>query len=184
MPYNSFDTESAEQRSNTLSSLARDIERMAGKSKSMGERAYDKVRSKMAAKYGSYAATDSDWKSKTKVSPRAHSARHPAKAGAGLAITGCRPARALHCATLTVLRGACQPLLQPVLGTLRDGTSAPDLSPHRRSCGLSTRRVPPSLGSPGRSRGAHDCLPIYAKVLGRRARDPALRKSAVCWFRA
>lgn len=36
----------------------------------MGEKAYDKVRSKMAAKYGNYAQTDNDWRSKTKVSWR------------------------------------------------------------------------------------------------------------------
>ncbi|EFJ45527.1 hypothetical protein VOLCADRAFT_105984 [Volvox carteri f. nagariensis] len=69
-PYNSFDPESAEQRTNTLTSLARDIEKFASKSKTMGERAYDKVRSKMAAKYGNYSAADSDWKSKAKVSWR------------------------------------------------------------------------------------------------------------------
>ncbi len=32
-PYNSFDAETAEQRSNTLSTLARDIEKFASKSK-------------------------------------------------------------------------------------------------------------------------------------------------------
>jgi hypothetical protein len=37
---------------------------------SMGERAYDKVRSKMAAKYGSHTTTDNDWKSKAKISWR------------------------------------------------------------------------------------------------------------------
>ncbi|GIL84826.1 hypothetical protein Vretimale_14369 [Volvox reticuliferus] len=69
-PYNSFDAETAQQRSNTLSSLARDIEKFASKSKTMGERAYDKVRSKMAAKYGNYSSTDADWKSKAKISWR------------------------------------------------------------------------------------------------------------------
>ncbi|GFR51248.1 hypothetical protein Agub_g13623 [Astrephomene gubernaculifera] len=69
-PYNSFDPESAQQRTNTLSSLAKDIERLASKSKSMGERAYDKVRNKMTAKYGQYSHADSDWRSKTKVSWR------------------------------------------------------------------------------------------------------------------
>ncbi|KXZ49743.1 hypothetical protein GPECTOR_19g194 [Gonium pectorale] len=69
-PYDSFDAETAQQRTNTLSSLARDIEKFASKSKSMGERAYDKVRTKMQAKYGQYSHTDSDWRSKTKVSWR------------------------------------------------------------------------------------------------------------------
>ncbi|KAG2427731.1 hypothetical protein HXX76_012056 [Chlamydomonas incerta] len=69
-PYDAFDATTSEQRGKTLSGLAKDIEKFASKSKSMGEKAYDKVRSKMAAKYGNYAQTDNDWRSKTKVSWR------------------------------------------------------------------------------------------------------------------
>ncbi|KAG2491711.1 hypothetical protein HYH03_009874 [Edaphochlamys debaryana] len=67
-PYDAFDERNTEQRSNTLSSLAKDIEKFASKSRSMGEKAYDKVRSKMAAKYGNVNSTDGDWRSKTKIS--------------------------------------------------------------------------------------------------------------------
>lgn len=66
-PYDAFSEQTTEQRNTTLSNLARDIEKFASRSKSMGERAYDKIRNKMSAKYGNYSH-ESDWRSKTNLS--------------------------------------------------------------------------------------------------------------------
>lgn len=66
--YTGFDQASDEQRTLQLSSLRGDVEAGAGK-----ERAYDKIKDKMAAKYGgltggNMSAGVGDWKSKTGVS--------------------------------------------------------------------------------------------------------------------
>ncbi|MEW5307988.1 MAG: hypothetical protein WDW36_010354 [Sanguina aurantia] len=50
VPYDSFDPENAEQRSLAIHKLSADV----GKGRSTSERTYDKVRAKMASKYGQY----------------------------------------------------------------------------------------------------------------------------------
>lgn len=67
--YRGFDAEDTEQREVALSTLRGDIEKNAKKN----ERAYDKIKDKMAAKYGGLTQGNSsapvgDWKSKTSVS--------------------------------------------------------------------------------------------------------------------
>ncbi|GAX75087.1 hypothetical protein CEUSTIGMA_g2531.t1 [Chlamydomonas eustigma] len=62
--YTGFDDESNEQRQVALSTLRGDIEKNAVRN----ERAYDKIRDKLAAKYGALAPAGGDWRAKTKVS--------------------------------------------------------------------------------------------------------------------
>jgi hypothetical protein len=62
--YRGFDDDNNEQRQVALSTLRGDIEKNATKN----EKAYDKIRDKMAAKYGALAQAGGDWRAKTKVS--------------------------------------------------------------------------------------------------------------------
>ncbi len=60
--YTGFDDDTNEQRQLALTNLGVDIEKGA-----KNERAYDRIRDKMAAKYGALTS-GGDWKSKTKLS--------------------------------------------------------------------------------------------------------------------
>eukprot|EP00201_Polytomella_parva_P022184 CAMPEP_0175042986 /NCGR_PEP_ID=MMETSP0052_2-20121109/2900_1 /TAXON_ID=51329 ORGANISM="Polytomella parva, Strain SAG 63-3" /NCGR_SAMPLE_ID=MMETSP0052_2 /ASSEMBLY_ACC=CAM_ASM_000194 /LENGTH=119 /DNA_ID=CAMNT_0016305923 /DNA_START=482 /DNA_END=838 /DNA_ORIENTATION=+ len=68
VPYTSFSGEGLEKRAAGLDGLAKDIERASTRGKSMSEKAYDKIRAKMSAKYGNLSNNDVDWKQKTKFS--------------------------------------------------------------------------------------------------------------------
>lgn len=61
--YRGFDDDANEQRQLALANLGESVAKNKTK-----ERAYDKIRDKMAAKYGALAQTGQDWRAKTKMS--------------------------------------------------------------------------------------------------------------------